>query len=152
MKFIVDETLGKLAKWIRFLGYDTESCFQLDNPEIMVKAMDENRIILTREIDFAQNKNLNLQVVIIKFDNLKEQLLQLKQQLGVMVTPEQFMRCSICNSELKVVDRTFITGKVPPYIIKTKSKFKFCSTCNKVFWEGTHLGGIKKLIKEVFDA
>ncbi len=152
MKFIVDETLGKLAKWIRFLGYDTETCFHLDNPEIMIKAMDEDRIILTRDTYFLQNENLNLQVAFIKFDNLKEQLLQLKNQLGVTVTPDQFMRCSICNSELEVVDRAFAADRAPPYIIKTKSKFKFCSSCNKIFWNGTHLKEINKLIKDVFDA
>ena len=86
MKFIADEMLGKLAKWLRFLGYDTLYAEKISDAEIMLIAENEDRIILTRDHGFLHKKCLNLEILFIRFDQIKDQLIQLRADLNIQFT------------------------------------------------------------------
>ncbi len=143
MKFLVDQMLGKLAKYLRFMGYDT---FYTNEPvsdrELIEIAKKENRIILTRDKVIAQNVPGS---VYLKGSSLKEQFLELNQ--NIKITKIAILsRCSVCNSVLEKVDKEAVKNLVPEYIYLHNTEFYVCNNCKKVYWYGSHT---KKIIDEI---
>lgn len=152
MKYLADEMLGKLCKWLRFLGYDTEYFSGGTDAELLLKGRLEERMILTRDSRlFNDVKNKGNAVCFIKFDGLKEQLLQIKNEFNIKDLSGRFRRCSVCNKLLEEADREFVKKLVPPYILQTKDEFRYCSNCRKVYWKGSHSKHINEIIEEVFN-
>lgn len=141
-KFICDFMLGRLARWMRLLGLNTLYYNNPDDPSILHKALKEGRTILTRSKELERLEN----VVIIKSENLDEQLKQIKEIIKIK-TP--LCRCPECNTPLSTVDKEEIRGKVPKYIYKIHNDFKRCPNCNRIYWKGTHYKEIKRKISEL---
>ncbi|MFZ5845151.1 MAG: Mut7-C RNAse domain-containing protein, partial [Patescibacteria group bacterium] len=59
-----------------------------------------------------------------------------------------FSRCTICNQELSSIDKTKIKEKVPVYVYNTQENFFICAVCNRIYWQGTHWGNVKKTLEE----
>ncbi len=135
MKFIADEMLGKLAKWLRILGYDTEYFDGGGDDELVRRARAEGRILLTRDTALTRRKNLD--VLFIQGDHLVEQLAQVVTSLNLSVARET-SRCLICNTPLKKVSKSAARDRVPPYVFRTQDEFHHCASCDKYFWTGTH--------------
>lgn len=150
MRFIADRMLGKLGKWLRILGYDT-IYFNGDDIEKLKKlAIDEGRIILTRNKKIIFNE-LKGKIVWIEEDN---PYLQLKELIlkGLISSSEKnlFSRCLICNKELESISKSEIKGMVPDYIYMYHKEFFICPQCKRVYWPGTHLKNMKIKLEELF--
>lgn len=143
MKFLADQMLGKLAKYLRFLGYDT---FYTNKPisdkELIEIAKREERIILTRDKIIAQNVPKS---VYLKNESLEEQFRELNK--NAKITKIAILsRCSLCNSVLEKVNKELIKEMVPEYIYLHNNDFYICNTCKKVYWYGSHT---KRIITEI---
>ena len=103
MKFIADVMVGKLARWLRVLGFDVAYSNQYDDDEIIRRANDEHRIILTKDTRLAARK-LNGRCLLIESGNYKEQLQQVLGSLGLKDF-NVFSRCLECNAVLEDIDR-----------------------------------------------
>jgi uncharacterized protein with PIN domain len=148
MRFAADRMLGKLAKWLRFLGYDTTYCNDLSDDEFLAQ-VDEGRILLTRNTRLkrhvAQGK-----LVFIKDNDPKIQLQELVRGLGLRPEPDRFFtRCAVCNEVLEPTEGADVYGRVPDYIWTAHDRFFRCRGCGKLYWEGTHLERNRKEIKRV---
>jgi len=134
--FDVDGTLGRLAKWLRIVGFDTEY------PR---SAPSEGRyFVTTREIEGGTR------VVKITAERPLEQLKQVIEQTGVSVDSDRFFSlCLICNLPVKEVQKELVTGRVPEEIFAEKSEFHECPGCGRIYWEGSHLDRTKKRLEEV---
>lgn len=141
-KFICDFMLGRLAKWLRLLGFDTVYYNNPDDPGILHRALKEGRIILSRSKEIIKYKNS----ILIKSENIEEQLKQLKEIIKIN-TP--LSRCPECNTSLNTINKEDIKDEVPKYIYKIHSDFKRCPDCGKIFWKGTHYREIKRKIDEL---
>jgi len=142
-KFIVTEELGKLAKWLRILGYDTVYHAKEDIPAIVVQALREGRIILTRSSTVANYKGV--QAVVVKHDLVEDQMDQVMNKLGLSVEEASlFQICVECNTALEVIPKEDVKGKIPEYVYETQNEFKRCPQCDKIFWKGTHWDMVKK--------
>jgi hypothetical protein len=135
MKFIVDGMLGRLAKWLRILGYDTAYSPQLDDDQLVRLARAEGRLLLTRDRALAQRRGL--QCLLVESDHLEEQLSQVLAE-SAPTQEHPFSRCPVCNTPLEKAEKTEIKGRVPPYIFRTHRDFSLCPKCDKVYWSGTH--------------
>jgi len=135
MKFIVDGMLGRLAKWLRILGYDTAFSPNLDDDQLVRLARAEGRLLLTRDRDLARRRGL--QCLLVESHHLEEQLDQILAELAL--TGEQpFSRCPVCNTPLRKVEKPEVEGRVPPHIFRTHKDFSLCPNCDKIYWPGTH--------------
>jgi len=147
-KFVLTIELGRLVKWLRILGFDTEYFTAKNLSSLVITALREDRIILTRNLRIAQAPGIKL--FKIKEDLVIEQLKQIIQDLELKLDQERlFSRCIICNSELKPIDKKAAEGKVPEYVFKTQEEFSWCPTCDKIYWSGTHWGNVKDTLKEI---
>ena len=149
MRFLADNMLGKLAKWLRFMGYDVLYPNDMEDKELVQLSRSDDRLLLTRDKELAKIKNLN--VIYITSELLDEQLKQLINELNLKVTENAFIRCPECNKMLEKVNKDEIINNVPEGVYKTQDNFWFCNQCNQYFWKGSHYTKIKQKLSELLE-
>jgi len=147
-KFLVDFMLGRLAKWLRILGYDTLYVDKAFSENILLKSLKDNRILVTRNNRLSRKRALKL--VLVKSDKIMEQLAQIVRDLKLNVSEKNFFsRCTFCNTELKPVEhKESVKPSVPEYVYNTQDKFSVCPGCRKIYWAGTHFDLLSKALKK----
>jgi uncharacterized protein with PIN domain len=149
MIFIADKTLGKLAKWLRILGYDTVYWRSDDLTELLHRAHEERRTLLTKDTKLYQEKG-SLRALLIRDDN---PFLQLQEVVRLFQLPLKqdmlFSRCLTCNTPLEDVAPEEVKGEVPDYIYHTHQEFSRCPSCRKVYWAGTHYGHMARVVERL---
>lgn len=137
--------LGSLAKWLRILGFDTIYFKTIDDNELIKIAKQEHRILLTRDTRLIKRKEIDNYILINSNDvsgQLKEVLKSLTLTLALALAC--FSRCAECNGELSTADKESVANDVPEHVFLNFDSFFRCSSCGKVYWEGSH----RKLIDE----
>jgi uncharacterized protein with PIN domain len=150
MKFIADRMLGKLARELRMLGYDTVY-YQGENTYSLIKlAREEGRVILTRSAKLAPKRPED-RIVRIKEDKPSLQLRELIQ-IKIISSHEEahFSRCLVCNILLNEIPREEVEGRVPDFIFYQQKEFYRCPQCSRIYWQGSHQDHMKKKIEELF--
>jgi len=141
-RFILDAMLGKLASWLRILGWDAEYVKGKSTEELLDRAKTEGRILLTRRQGID-----NERVIFIESEILVDQLRQLEELYKILTNSEPFTRCIDCNVVLQAVDKAEVKGKVPFYTFQTQQEFSRCPRCGKIFWPGSHHAAMLRKIK-----
>jgi len=142
-RFVADAMLGRLAKWLRILGYDTLYNAALDDPALVRLARAEGRILLTRDTGLAQRRGVRL--VWIEREDLAGQLDQLGRELGLTAVAP-FTRCPVCNALLEPTPKYRAWGQVPTYVFATQNEFRRCPSCQRFYWRGTHWERMRELL------
>jgi len=138
MKFIVDEMLGKLARWLRILGYDTECPVTPSDDELVRRSIAEDRLLLTRDTHLVENA-VARRSLLVRSVHLEEQLAQVVSELNLRCDRNLlFSRCLECNEKVIAVSHRQVRDEVPAYIYETQTAFHKCPRCNKIYWRGTH--------------
>ncbi len=150
MKFLLTRELGRLAKWLRILGFDARYEASGNKSFIMIEALKEKRVLLTRNLRFGSRHGGT--VVFIKGDKLEEQLKSLFKQLFLKIEPSRlFSRCTVCNEPLGGIKKAEVKKHVPEYVYQTHDAFMRCPKCARVYWKGTHWGNVEGLLKGLDD-
>ena len=150
MRFAADRMLGKLAKWLRIIGYDTIYSRTLSNDDFLSLA-GEDRILLSRNSKLV-GKISSDRLIFIEENDPMIQFKGLIKKLHLKPDPDKFFsRCTVCNGILKPVELESVAGKVPDYILNAHNKFSECRTCGKIYWPGTHLARSNKEIKRLLE-
>ncbi|OGO08089.1 MAG: hypothetical protein A2Y61_01670 [Chloroflexi bacterium RBG_13_60_13] len=150
--FIVDSNAGRLAKWLRMMGYDTLFFSDIDDGHLVDIALREGRVVLTRDTQIARRRpvaNGQLKVILTKSDDPKEQLHQVVSELKLDCSSRQFTRCLECNRNLAPRSRDEVADIVPPYVFRTQHQYMQCPSCLRVYWQGTHWQRMKKALEKV---
>lgn len=142
--FLCDQNLGRLAKWLRIMGFDTlyMSCW---SEESIQQALDSGRIVLTRKGKMAGKVGF----VFIRDDRLEDQLKQLARIFDLEQEAQPFILCSICNCLLTEIGRGEVKGHVPEYVYMTHATFMVCPCCQRIYWKGTHIVRVEDILKHV---
>ena len=149
MRFILTPELGRLAKWLRILGFDAVYFTKINFSSLLIQALRDRSIILTRNSHLI-NKARAVRFIQIKSDEVNQQLRQVLKELNI--TPDKnmmFSRCLICNLELEEIDKQQVKNKVPDYVFKTQDEFLTCPSCQRIYWSGTHWGNISKTLQAI---
>jgi uncharacterized protein with PIN domain len=146
--FLCDAMLGSLARWMRFFGYDV--LFPQPGPEDRVLAgiaRDEGRWLLTRDLDLAAAGPRSM---LIRSSTLEDQLAEVFERLGLRpVATLESARCGECNGILEDVTREEVSETAPPHVLATAPRFRRCGGCGRVYWPGSHSGGILERMETV---
>ena len=146
--------LGKLAKKLRLLGFDTLYSSSIDDDEIIKLARNENRILITKDVPLSQKaKKEQIGNVQITKEDEVEQFLQIneKANLGKCIVSGNNSRCSVCNGELQYIEKKDVSEKVPRGVFENMNDFWKCTKCEKIYWEGTHITNLQKFTEELND-
>jgi len=142
-RFVADAMLGRLAKWLRILGYDTRYDPRWTDPQLVRLARAEDRVLLTRDLELARRRGVR--VLLIESEQLDAQLEHLHRTLGLWAVAP-LSRCPVCNEPLEEVPKDHAWGLVPPYVFCTQEWFRLCPACNRFYWRGTHHARITTLV------
>ena len=146
--FILDVHLGKLARYLRLLGFDTLYQNDNDDPEIIRISLDEHRIILTRDIGLLKVKTVT-HAYFIRDQHPKGQLAEVLNHFDLFQDIHPFSRCIKCNGQLEAVDKQDIIQQLEPLTIKYFNDFSRCTCCQSVFWEGSHFERMQSFIHSI---
>ncbi len=148
MKFIADSMLGRLARYLRASGYDVTYFRHIDDHRIIEIASSENRIILTRDTLMQESKsfkNTKPAIILVKSGDYRQQLKQLKNQIGLSLQA-RFSRCMQCNASLEKINKHDYAQKIPPHVYQTHNHFMKCPYCSKLYWHGSHCQTISRTL------
>ncbi len=152
VKFVVDNNVGKLARWLRLIGYDT-LLFQKKNDSQMIKtALNEDRVILTKDSQFIRRRLVTsgrLKAIHIKQDDPKIQVQEVVQALNLNYHFKPFSLCLECNQELIAREKEEVEKRVPAHVFKTQTQYTECLTCHRIYWRGTHWQAMVKKLQEL---
>jgi uncharacterized protein with PIN domain len=145
--FIADVHLGRLAKSLRLLGFDTRYQNNFTHAEIMAIAVEEARTLLSRNVAFA--KNTSIQSFIIYSEDFIEQLKAVVEHFSLKNSLQPFSRCIVCNGLLKTVPKQTILKELKENTAKYYNEFWQCNNCQRIYWQGPHFERMLRLIDQV---
>ena len=140
-KFIVHNNVGKLAKWLRIMGYDALLFSGEDDGRMVKVALAQNRVILTKDTQIIKRRLVTsgrLKAILIEDDNIGAQLHQVVEALNLDYHFSPFSICLECNQRLIEKDKDAVREVVPPYVFKTQRLYMECPSCHRIYWRGTH--------------
>lgn len=146
-KFIADCHLGKLAKYLRIMGFDTLFFPQIEDDKLITIANKENRIILTRDRELSHRKNAP--VLFLEPTDTKAQLKTLIKHYKLKEYPASFSRCIVCNSPLQVIEKEKIIERLPEKVKKYFDYFEYCPACDRIYWQGDHYKHMMEFLEQV---
>lgn len=148
--FAADTTLGKLAKWMRLLGFDTDYQSAV-SAKRSIQSAGKERILLTRT-NLIRDQSPDRKLVFITSNNPLEQVKEVIRALGIV--PEDirpFSRCTRCNILIQQVDRDAVHDRVPDYVWENNTEFMICRRCRRIYWPGSHIQRSYDIIKQFFE-
>lgn len=154
-KFIADNNVGKLARWLRMMGYDTLSFEDRDDSKLIEIALNEGRVILTRDTQIVKRRLVasgRLKTILVKEDNPEAQLRQVAGALNLNGHFRPFSLCLECNQPLVPRSKADVRDLVPPYVFQTQNQYTECPTCHRIYWRGTHWQAMVRHLEELMEA
>ncbi|KYK30164.1 hypothetical protein AYK20_04365 [Thermoplasmatales archaeon SG8-52-1] len=150
MKFLCDQMLGTLAKWLRIYGFDTfYASSDIKDSELLKISKDENRILLTRDKELIyQARRENIKTFEIKSTDIDKELSNILSDIKIdkkMI----LSRCILCNSIVEEIKKENVKEKVPERVFNNNNKFWHCKKCNKIYWKGSHFEKMKEKINNL---
>jgi uncharacterized protein with PIN domain len=125
--FAADRMVGRLAKWLRVLGYDVIYGRHLSGHGLIRSARAEGRLILTRDRSLARKQPPPF--LFIDSNDYVEQVCQVLRACNLRPGAGLFTRCLLCNSQLQPRSKESVEKLVPPYVFATQERFSWCGRC-----------------------
>lgn len=134
--FLCDEMLQRLGRWLRAAGYDVVMPNEGESDyELLRRAIDEHRLLITRDRELANMRRANDTVVLLQADSLEASAEELAERLSINWQLAPFTRCLQCNTLLAPAT-TSQQHEVPDDI---EGPVYYCPSCKQVFWDGSHV-------------
>lgn len=152
VRFVCDVHLRRLARHLRMLGFDTIITASASDERLAQIATDESRVLLTRDVGLLKRGGVRLGLFIRSQDPET----QLREVLGRCEIGRDDVRpftlCLDCNTPLVSAPPSKIDEDVPPHARQANDTFTYCPECDSVYWNGTHVDAMRRLMRRVFDA
>ena len=147
IRFMVDAMLGRLVRWLRILGCDAEFDAEIADAELVRRALEEQRVILTRDRRLPQEFSVP-HLLILEFEAPLEQLRQVTRAFDLDWRSRLFTRCSRCNRPLEPAAPRVVAERVPPRIRSEQQRFLRCASCGRIYWGGSHIARMRRLLEQ----
>jgi len=147
-RFIVDAHLGKLARYLRMLGFDAAYERRFENAEIIERSLNEKRIILTHSPELLKHNRVT-HGYWVRHEGPLDQLLEVLNELDLSRQLRPFTRCMDCNGVIAEVEKAAIADRIDPLILQRFNEFRQCQDCGKIYWKGSHHEHMARMISQV---
>ena len=147
-KFVVDEHLGKLARYLRVFGFDIYYKINYDRDDLVKISLNEKRTILTKDKTVLKRSDVT-HGYFVRNVEIVNQVKEIIRRFDLQKDINEFTRCLDCNSLLQPVAKNKIIDQIPPKVAEWQDTFLRCSICNKIYWQGTHHQKMNALIQSI---
>jgi len=149
-RFVVDNHLGRLAVYLRMLGFDTLYRNDYDDDELAQIAGLDERILLTRDQRLLMRNQVR-RGYWVRSKIPREQIVEVLRRFGLWAQVAPFKRCMRCNGLLQPVEKEAVLHRLEPLTKKYYDQFRICSDCSQVYWQGSHYERMARLIDQVVE-
>jgi uncharacterized protein with PIN domain len=150
IKFVLDNHLGRLAAYLRMLGFDARYRNDYQDDELAEIAGQDERILLTRDRRLLMRNQVRSGYCVRKLDP-QEQLKEVIKRFGLQRFARPFRRCIRCNSILEPVRKEQVLERLEPLTRQYYVEFRICPDCQQIYWKGSHFTRMEQLIREVLE-
>lgn len=140
--------LGRLARWLRVLGYDTSYDVELPDPVLVRLADAEDRIVLTRDRHLLRELR-PARAHEVRQDDPLLQLRDVVTALDLPRPPELFTRCMLCNAPLRVLPAADALPLLPEGVRELPGPVRRCPACGRLYWDGSHVRRMRAALERV---
>jgi len=154
IKFIADNNVGKLAKWLRIIGYDTLLFKEKNDSKMIEIALNEDRVILTKNSQIMKRRlvtNGKLKAVHINCDEPNVQLRETAKILNLDYHFNPFSLCLKCNQKLVSRSKEEVQDLVPPRVFEIQKQYMECPSCHRIYWHGTHWQAMVRELRNIIE-
>jgi uncharacterized protein with PIN domain len=144
--------LGTIAKKLRILGFDCKYSAAIDDEDLILIAKKENRAVITKDHKLAHKaKKHDIPTVELYTPTEKEQMIEIAKTMSwrKYEFSADSARCSVCNGTLSMIEKCLVADRLPPKIAQNIEEFWACQDCNHIYWKGTHIRNLEKVIAEI---
>jgi uncharacterized protein len=149
-KFILDNHLGRLAAYLRMLGFDARYRNDFEDRQLAEIAEQDGRILLTRDRRLLMRKQVSSGYCVRKLEP-QEQLKEVIKRFGLQRYARPFRRCIRCNSILEPVRKEQVLERLEPLTRQYYDEFRICPDCQQIYWKGSHFTRMERLVREVLE-
>jgi len=135
-KFLADAALGRLARYLRMLGYDAVYLKDENGAAVLRETLHTGRTLLTRRRDLAARGDI--EAFLLEDDDVLTQISATARRFALRFTAAAMTRCIECNEPLQEVSKKAVLEMLPPHVRKTQESFARCPGCGRIYWPGTH--------------
>ncbi|MFC1491933.1 Mut7-C RNAse domain-containing protein [Nitrospinota bacterium] len=148
IRFVLDVHLGRLATYLRMLGFDTLYRNDYEDEELVRLSVDEGRVLLTQDRGLLRRKEV-VRGCLVREPNPRRQLENILARFDLHESIDPFGRCLRCNTLLKPAAKEEVRDHLPPETQKQYDEFWVCSGCGRIYWKGKHYEHMQRFIEEV---
>jgi uncharacterized protein with PIN domain len=147
-KFIADVHLGRLARYLRMMGFDVLYKNNFEDDEIVKISLDKRRAILTKDRGILKRNEVT-HGYWVRSEKVKEQVVEIIKRFDLKKLIKEFTRCISCNAKLEPISKKEIIDGLPPKVSMSQKSFSVCPSCKKHYWKGTHHQRMLSFIKTI---
>ncbi len=147
-RFVLDTHLGRLAAYLRLLGFDTLYRNDWDDPELVRVSAGERRILLSRDRGLLERRAVT-HGYRVRETRPRRQLAEVVERFDLGRSAAPFTRCLACNEPLVPVPKEAVRERLPPRTRREHDEFRLCRRCDRVLWRGSHYRRMRRLVEAV---
>ncbi len=147
VRFVVDGHLGKLARHLRLIGFDTKWAGSWADHELVAISTGEHRILLTRDVGLLKHGAVT-HGCFVRATDPRDQLVEIVRRLHLTNRMAPFTRCLECNGPLVTADPSAVASRVPPAARAHHDEFWACAACERAYWKGSHYRRLDEIVEE----
>jgi uncharacterized protein len=147
-RFVADVHLGRLAAYLRMLGFDTLYPEDYRDEELARISSEENRILLTRDRGLLKRGKVRYGY-FVQGTQPWGQLAEVLKRYDLLGEAMRYQRCTNCNGLLNLVDKAPIADQLPPKVREQYNDFRLCDACGKIYWKGSHYEQMEAFLKQM---
>lgn len=148
-RFIADAMLGRLARWLRTLGWDMVYDAHISDEDLVRRAVTQNRHLLTRDRRLFEEWRIGGGLEVWS-DRSLAQLEEVVRAFALPPPVRFFTRCTVCNGVLEPVARDTVRALTPERVWERQIDFSRCPGCGRVYWEGSHTKRMRSVLDRLF--
>jgi len=142
-RFVLDVNLGKLAKFLRLLGFDSLYRNDYRDSEVVNIAVAEQRIVLTRDRRLLYAKRIDHGYWVRAVD-VESQIIEVLDRFKLHDAIQPFVLCPVCNGKLAPVAKADILDRLEPKTKLYYQVFHRCNNCGRIYWKGSHIENMRQ--------
>ncbi len=148
LRFSADAMLGRLARWLRVMGYDTRFDAGIADADLVRSALEERRVILTRDRGIPDRWRVP-RLLLLEAEAPRDQLRELARHFPLEWRGRIFTRCTRCNDPVERVSPADLVGRVPESVLQTHERFRRCPSCGRIYWDGSHAARMRRALEQM---